>query len=104
MLNYDEVVHIILCILQLSDLVKRMHYHLWLNTRLIFRRYLLQISARMSAILVKRQGREADRSPPSGAEVKKGGAIPPHPICLHGIVFNKLRTGTALPYILDTMP
>jgi hypothetical protein len=28
---------------------------------------------------VKRQGREADRSPPSSAEVKKGGATPPLP-------------------------
>jgi hypothetical protein len=27
----------------------------------------------------KRQGREADQSPPSGAEVKNGGAIPPLP-------------------------
>jgi hypothetical protein len=26
---------------------------------------------------VKRQGREADHSPPSNAEVKNGGAIPP---------------------------
>jgi hypothetical protein len=30
----------------------------------------------------KRQGREADRSPPSSAEVKNGGAIPPLPTCL----------------------
>jgi hypothetical protein len=28
---------------------------------------------------VKRPGRDADHSPPSGAEVKKGGAIPPPP-------------------------
>jgi hypothetical protein len=28
---------------------------------------------------VKRQGREADHSPPSGAEVKSGGAILPLP-------------------------
>jgi hypothetical protein len=28
---------------------------------------------------VKRQGREADRSPPSSAEVKDGGAVPPFP-------------------------
>jgi hypothetical protein len=28
---------------------------------------------------VKRQGREADHSPPSSAEVKNGGAIPPLP-------------------------
>jgi hypothetical protein len=37
---------------------------------------------------VKRQGREADHSPPSSAEVKKDGAIPPLPICLHVIVLN----------------
>jgi hypothetical protein len=34
----------------------------------------------------KRPGREADQSPPSSSEVKNGGAIPPRPICLHGIV------------------
>jgi hypothetical protein len=28
---------------------------------------------------LKRQGREADHSPPSSAEVKNDGAIPPHP-------------------------
>jgi hypothetical protein len=37
---------------------------------------------------VKQVGREADHSPPSSAEVKNGGAIPPLPICLYGIVFN----------------
>jgi hypothetical protein len=36
---------------------------------------------------VKRQGREADHSPTS-FEVKNGGAIPPNPIDLHGIVLN----------------
>jgi hypothetical protein len=35
---------------------------------------------------VKRQERVADHSPPSSAEVKKSGAIPPLPIYLHGIV------------------
>jgi hypothetical protein len=35
---------------------------------------------------VKQLGHEADYSPPSSAEVKNGGAIPPFPICLHGIV------------------
>jgi hypothetical protein len=30
---------------------------------------------------------EAYSSPPSSAEVKNGGAIPPHP-CLHGMVLN----------------
>jgi hypothetical protein len=37
---------------------------------------------------VKRPGREADHSPPSSAEVKNGGAIPPLPIHLHGMVLN----------------
>jgi hypothetical protein len=37
---------------------------------------------------VTRQGREADHSPPSNAEVKNGGATPPFPLCLHGIVLN----------------
>jgi hypothetical protein len=33
--------------------------------------------------------READRSPPSSAEVKDGGAIPPLPHTrLHGVVLN----------------
>jgi hypothetical protein len=37
---------------------------------------------------VKRQGREADHSPPSYVEVKKDGAIPPLPLRLHGMVVN----------------
>jgi hypothetical protein len=45
---------------------------------------------------VKRPGRQADHSPPSSAEVKNGGAIPPLPPCLHGIVLNYLTTGTTL--------
>jgi hypothetical protein len=36
----------------------------------------------------KRQEREADHSPPSTAEVKNGGAIPPLPICINGEVLN----------------
>jgi hypothetical protein len=32
--------------------------------------------------------READHSPPSSAEIKNGGAIPPLPIRLHGLVLN----------------
>jgi hypothetical protein len=36
----------------------------------------------------KAAGREADHSPPSSAEVKNGGAIPPLPIRLHGAVLN----------------
>jgi hypothetical protein len=47
-----------------------------------------------------RQGRVADHSPPCSAEVKKGGAIPPFPPHLHGIVLNSLRTGTTLPSYL----
>jgi hypothetical protein len=35
---------------------------------------------------VKRQGREADHSPPTSAEVKKCGSI--HPLPLHGVVPN----------------
>jgi hypothetical protein len=35
---------------------------------------------------VKRQGREADHSPPSRADIKNGGTIPPLPIRLHGVV------------------
>jgi hypothetical protein len=46
---------------------------------------------------VKRQGRETDNSSASNAEVKKAGAILPNPMCLHGIMFNYLNTGTALP-------
>jgi hypothetical protein len=37
---------------------------------------------------VKQPGHEADHSSPSSAEVKNDGAIPPLPICLHGIVMN----------------
>jgi hypothetical protein len=35
---------------------------------------------------VKRQGCEADHSPPSSAEFKNGGAILPRPISLQGIM------------------
>jgi hypothetical protein len=35
---------------------------------------------------VKQWGHEANHSPPSSAEVKKDGAIPPLPLCLHDIV------------------
>jgi hypothetical protein len=38
--------------------------------------------------------READHPLPSSAEFKNGGAIPPFPICLHGIII----TGTTLPF------
>jgi hypothetical protein len=43
---------------------------------------------------VKRLGRGAVRSPPSSAEVKNGGANPPHPIRLHGVVMNELSSET----------
>jgi hypothetical protein len=46
---------------------------------------------------LKRLGREANHSLLSSAEIKNGGAIPPLPIRLHGIVFNSLSTGT-LPF------
>jgi hypothetical protein len=37
---------------------------------------------------VKQPGHEADHSPPSSAKVKNGGAIPPFPIHLNGMVRN----------------
>jgi hypothetical protein len=37
---------------------------------------------------VKRQGREADHSPPSSYEVKNGGAIAPLPLRLRGVMLN----------------
>jgi hypothetical protein len=36
----------------------------------------------------KAAGREVGHSPPTSAEVKNVGAIPPFPICLHGLVLN----------------
>jgi hypothetical protein len=48
---------------------------------------------------VKRPGRETDHSPPSSAEVKNGGAIPPLPLRLHGVVLNFLNSETALPLL-----
>jgi hypothetical protein len=44
---------------------------------------------------VKRQGRIADHSPPSSANVKNGSAMR-----LHGTVLNQLRAGTALPFLV----
>jgi hypothetical protein len=41
---------------------------------------------------IKWQGCEADTSPPSRSEVKNIRAIPPLPICLHGIVVNYIIT------------
>jgi hypothetical protein len=49
---------------------------------------------------VKQPGREANNSPPSSTEVKNGGAIPPLPICHHGVMLNKLSTGTNVLYLL----
>jgi hypothetical protein len=40
---------------------------------------------------VMREEREAGHLPPSCAEVKNGGAVPPLPICLHGIYIIKYR-------------
>jgi hypothetical protein len=37
---------------------------------------------------LKRQGREPHHSPPSSAEVKNGGTIPPLFIYLHGVVLD----------------
>jgi hypothetical protein len=52
---------------------------------------------------VKRLGREADHSRPSSAEVKNGGAIPPLPIRLHGVVLNWLSTGTTLYFTVTKL-
>jgi hypothetical protein len=46
---------------------------------------------------VKRWGREAEHSPPSGVEVKDGELYLPSPIHLHGVGLNYLRSGTTLP-------
>jgi hypothetical protein len=48
--------------------------------------------------VVKRPRREADHSPPSTAEVKNVGAMPPLP---HVSLWNhnELSTGTTLPYL-----
>jgi hypothetical protein len=55
------------------------------------------IAGSFSGVKLKRPGREADHSPSSSAEVKNGGAIPPLPICLHGIAVSYFSTGT--PYL-----
>jgi hypothetical protein len=52
---------------------------------------------------VKWPGCEADHSPPSNAKVKNGGAIHPLPICLRGVMLNKLSTGIAFPFSLWVM-
>jgi hypothetical protein len=48
----------------------------------------IQRVSRALSLAVKRQERESDHSPPSSSEIKNGGAIPPLPIYLHGIVLN----------------
>jgi hypothetical protein len=45
----------------------------------------------------------ADHVPPSIAVDKNGGAIPPFPICLHGVVFKYLSTGTNLNFYGPTI-
>jgi hypothetical protein len=40
---------------------------------------------------VKRPGREADYLTPDSVEVKNGGAVPPFPIRLHGVVHNRIH-------------
>jgi hypothetical protein len=47
---------------------------------------------------VKRQGREADPSPLSGAEVKNDGVYLHSPTLLHGVARNQLRAGTTYFY------
>jgi hypothetical protein len=50
---------------------------------------------------VKRQGPEADHSPPSSAEVKNGGAIPPlpHMFSWHSAVTNEEQDSFAFYFI-----
>jgi hypothetical protein len=52
---------------------------------------------------VKRQGREADHSPSSCAEVKSGGAIPPlpHMSSCHSMELITHRDKFALPYTAE---
>jgi hypothetical protein len=56
----------------------------------------------------KRPERDDDHSPPSSAEIKKRGAIPPLSKPLHGVVLNQLNPETplpspsSLPYIIST--
>jgi hypothetical protein len=51
---------------------------------------------------VKQQGSEAERSPPSSAQVKNCGAIPPIPHIVSWYsaqMLNSLNTGTIFPYV-----
>jgi hypothetical protein len=47
---------------------------------------------------VKHQGREADHSPPSSAEIENGKTILNSSIRLHGVTFNELNIGTTLHF------
>jgi hypothetical protein len=48
----------------------------------------IQWSPGAFSVGVKRQRREVNHSPPSSAELRNDGAIPPSPIRLNGIVLN----------------
>jgi hypothetical protein len=52
---------------------------------------------------VKLPGREVDHSPQSSPEAKNGGAMPPPPVCFHGIVLNYLSRGTISPLSTNFM-
>jgi hypothetical protein len=49
-----------------------------------------------SLLRARRPRREADRSPQYNVEVKNGGAIPPLPLHLHGMILNQSRTRKTL--------
>jgi hypothetical protein len=53
---------------------------------------------------VKRPGREADRSPPSSAEVKNGGSMPPlpHTPSWRGVLLIKHRDNFTCPFYVST--
>jgi hypothetical protein len=49
---------------------------------------------------LKRQGREADHSLPTSAEVKRTWIYTSAPLYrLHGVAFSQLNTGTTLPFL-----
>jgi hypothetical protein len=51
------------------------------------------------SVEVKRQGREANLSPPSSTNFNNGGDIYVHfPIRLHGVVLNSLSSGINVPF------
>jgi hypothetical protein len=51
----------------------------------------------------KRPGREANHSPPSGSEVKNGGAIPPLPRRLYDELKHKEKFIFTLPAVTQTI-